>query len=136
MTARRPLFPGSAILLLLAAAPLGAQAAPADRPAAQTDTLPTDSVFAHAGPVLRWNVAARALVERALAARERTPARPTLYDGNNNTRLYALVAGAQYDALRAPANDTLAAHAAAVTAASRVLAAVFARDSDWIALLQ
>lgn len=133
MTARRPLFPGSAILLLLAAAPLGAQAGPADRRAPPADTLPADSVFAHAGPVLRWNVAARALVERAIAARERTPARPTFYDGNNNTRLYALVAGAQYDALRAPANDTLAAHAAAVTAASRVLAAVFARDSDWIA---
>jgi membrane-associated phospholipid phosphatase len=141
MTPRQPLFPGSALILLLAAASLvpslGAQAVPAGRPearaAAPADTLPVDSVFAHAGPVLRWNVASRTLVERAIAARGQTPARPTFYDGNNNTRLYALVAGAQYDAFRAAASDTAAAQAAAITAASRVLAVVFPRDSDWIA---
>jgi PAP2 superfamily len=98
-----------------------------------SDTLPADSVFAHAGPVLRWNVAARALVERALAARGTARPRPTFYDGNNNSRLYALVAGTQYDALRGATGDSLAAQAAAIVAASRVLGTVFPRDSGWIA---
>lgn len=112
---------------VLSAAPLRAQPAPS------SDTLPVDSVFARAGPVLRWNVTARALVERALAARANAPRRPAFYDGNNNSRLYALVAGAQYDALRGAVADTAAAQAAAIVAASRVLATVFPRDSGWIA---
>jgi membrane-associated phospholipid phosphatase len=95
------------------------------------DTLSPDSAFAHAGPVLRWNVAARALIERAIAARGSRPARPTFYDGNNNTRVYALVAGAQYDALRA-AEDPREAEVAAITAAAVVLRTVFPRDSAWI----
>jgi membrane-associated phospholipid phosphatase len=95
------------------------------------DTLPPDSAFAHAGPALRWNVAARALVERAIAARAGRTARPTFYDGNNNTRLYALVAGAQYDALRST-GDSMEAEVAAVTAAAAVLRTVFPRDSLWI----
>src|SRR5436190_16229267 len=89
----------------------GAQQTPRAPPA---DTLPADSTFAHAGPVLRWNVAARALVERAIAARGSRPARPTFYDGNNNTRIYALVDGAQYDAFRA-AEDPREEDVAAVT---------------------
>ena len=95
------------------------------------DTLPPDSVFAHAGPVLRWNVASRALIERASSARGSRPARPTFYDGTNNSRLYALVAGAQYDALRA-GQDPREAGLAAIVAASAVLRTVFPRDSAWI----
>jgi membrane-associated phospholipid phosphatase len=75
-------------------------------------------------------VASRALIERAIAARG-SAARPTFYDGNNNTRIYALVAGAQYDALRA-AQDPREAGLAAVVAASAVLRTVFPRDSAWI----
>ena len=114
-------------LLSLAATALHGQAAPAP----PADTLPTDSVFAHAGPVLRWTVAARALIERTIAARGGRPAGPTFYDGNNNSRLYALVAGAQYDALRA-SQEPREAELAAITAASAVLRAVFPRDSAWI----
>jgi membrane-associated phospholipid phosphatase len=123
-------------LTLLAAAGL-ALAVPAASRAQQVadtppaDTLPTDSVFAHAGPVLRWNVASRALIERAIAARGSRPARPTFYDGNNNSRIYALVAGAQYDALRS-GQDPREAELAAIVAASAVLRTVFARDSGWI----
>ena len=116
-----------ALTSLLAAA-VHAQTAGGARVA---DTLPTDSVFAHAGPVLRWTVASRALIERAIAARGARPARPTFYDGNNNTRLYALVAGAQYDALRA-GQDPREAELAAIVAASAVLRTVFPRDSGWI----
>jgi len=95
------------------------------------DTLPADSAFAHAGPVLRWNVASRALIERAIAARGNRPARPTFYDGNNNSRVYALVAGAQYDALRA-ARDPREGELAAIVGASAVLRTVFPPDSGWI----
>jgi membrane-associated phospholipid phosphatase len=109
-----------------------ARSAPQTPGAPAADTLPADSTFAHAGPVLRWNVASRALVERAIAARGSRPARPTFYDGNNNTRIYALVAGAQYDALRATA-DPREGEVAAITAAAAVLQTVFPRDSAWIA---
>jgi membrane-associated phospholipid phosphatase len=101
--------------------------------AAPADTLPTDSVFAHAGPVLRWTVASRALIERSIAARGNRPARPTFYDGNNSSRLYALVAGAQYDALRAT-QEPREAELAAIVGASAVLRTVFPRDSTWIDL--
>ncbi len=114
----------AAALALCLAATARAQQSPAD-------TLPLDSVFVHAGPVLRWNVAARALIERAIAARGSRPARPTFYDGNNNSRLYALVAGAQYDALRA-ATRSGEAEPAAIAAAAAVLAAVFPGDAAWI----
>src|SRR6185295_4972174 len=91
--------------LLVAAAALAlAGTARAQRPVpdgrAGSDTLSPDSAFRRAGPVLRWQVISRELIGRALAAREGRPARPTFYDGNNNTRLYALVSGAQHDALR------------------------------------
>src|SRR5690349_5645598 len=90
-----------AVFLSAAGLALGLPAASrAQQAAAPADTLPSDSIFAQAGPVLRWNVASRALIERAIASRGARPARPTFYDGNNNSRLYALVAGAQYDALR------------------------------------
>ncbi|MGN6391034.1 MAG: vanadium-dependent haloperoxidase [Gemmatimonadales bacterium] len=120
---------GGRVVAILAfpSTPRRAQAAPG------ADTLPADSIFAQAGPVLRWNVAARLLVERGLTARGNARGRPTFYDGNNNSRLYALVAGAQYDALRGAAADSVAAQAAAVIAAGRVLATVFPRDSAWIA---
>ena len=95
------------------------------------DTLSSDSVFAHAGPVLRWNLASRTLVEREIGARGSRLAQPTFYDGNNNTRLYALVAGAQYDALRA-GRDPREAEVAAIAAAATVLRTVFPRDSAWI----
>ncbi|MGH7511967.1 MAG: phosphatase PAP2 family protein [Gemmatimonadales bacterium] len=117
-----------AVVALGAPPATGAQQAPA---APATDTLPADSAFAHAGPVLRWNVAARALVERTITARGSRPARPTFYDGNNNTRIYALVAGAQYDALRAT-GEPREAEVAAITAAAAVLRTVFPRDSAWI----
>lgn len=87
--------------------------------------LGPDSAFRRAGPVLRWNVVTRELIERDLAARSR--ARPAFYDGNNNSRLYALVSAAQYDALRATADSGEAA-AAAGSAAAAVLAAVFPRE--------
>ena len=126
--------------LALAASPGAAAANPIFSAAARhqapsvplPDTLPPDSAFAHAGPVLRWNVAARALIERAVAARGDRPSRPTFYDGNNNSRLYALVAGAQYDALRAT-EDPREAEVAAIAAAAAVLRTVFPRDSAWIA---
>jgi len=128
-----------AVGLAIAARPAPAQNSPSaagSRPqqapsASQADTLPPDSAFAHAGPVLRWNVAARALIERAIAARGSRPARPTFYDGNNNSRVYALVAGAQYDALRAT-REPREAELAAIAAAAAVLRAVFPRDSAWI----
>ena len=113
----------------LALVPAGA--ARAQKAPASTDTLPLDSTFSHAGPVLRWNVASRALIERTIAARGDRPATPTFYDGNNNSRLYALVAGAQYDALRVT-NDPVEAEAAAITAAASVLRTVFPRDTAWI----
>ena len=114
----------------LALVPAGA--ARAQKAPASTDTLPLDSTFSHAGPVLRWNVASRALIERTIAARGDRPATPTFHDGNNNSRLYALVAGAQYDALRVT-NDPVEAEAAAITAAASVLRTVFPRDTAWIA---
>jgi membrane-associated phospholipid phosphatase len=88
------------------------------------DTLAPDSAFRRAGPVLRWQVISRELVGRTLAARAGRPARPTFYDGNNNTRLYALVSGAQLDALRA-ATAPSEADAASVAAAAAVLRIVF-----------
>lgn len=91
-----------------------------------------DSVFLRAGPVLRWQVAARLLIERDVASRDGRPTRPTFYDGNNNSRLYALVAGAQYDALRA-ARDPARGEAAAIAAAAALLATVFPADAAWIA---
>jgi hypothetical protein len=107
-------------------------AAHAQTPVSSTaDTLPADSAFVHAGPVLRWNVASRALIERAIAARGNRPARPSFYDGNNNSRVYALVAGAQYDALRA-SQEPREAELAAIVGASMVLRTVFPRDSVWI----
>lgn len=112
------------------AAAMLALAGPAHSRQAPADTLPADSAFAHAGPVLRWNVAARALIERAITARAARPARPTFYDGNNNSRLYALVAGAQYDALRQATGRAEAS--AAITAAGSVLAVVFPDDAAWI----
>jgi membrane-associated phospholipid phosphatase len=114
----------AATVALALAGPARAQQAPAD-------TLPADSAFAHAGPVLRWNVAARALLERGIAARGSRPSRPRFFDGNNNSRLYALVAGAQFDALRATARPA-EGEAAAITAAGAVLTAVFADDAAWI----
>ena len=119
-----------AVVGLTAAAPSSAHAQ-VSAPAPTADTLPPDSVFAHAGPVLRWNVASRALIERAIAARGSRAARPTFYDGNNNSRIYALVAGAQFDALRS-GQDPREAELAAIVAASAVLRTVFPRDSGWI----
>ncbi|HET9727339.1 MAG TPA: vanadium-dependent haloperoxidase [Gemmatimonadales bacterium] len=123
-----------AAFLVAAGLALGARPELRAQQAAGTaaDTLPADSAFAHAGPVLRWNVASRVLIERAIAARGTQPARPTFYDGNNNTRIYALVAGAQYDALRA-GRDPREAQLAAIVAAAAVLRTVFPRDSAWIA---
>jgi hypothetical protein len=69
-------------------------------------------------------VVAREVIGRDLAARQSRAARATFYDGNNNTRLYALVAGAQYDALRV-AGDPGEQQAAAVAAAEAVLRVVF-----------
>jgi membrane-associated phospholipid phosphatase len=97
---------------------------PVPDPHAGADTLAPDSAFRRAGPVLRWQVISRELIGRALAAREGRPARPTFYDGNNNTRLYALVSGAQLDALRA-ATASGEADAAAAAAAAAVLRIVF-----------
>jgi len=120
------------VFLSAAGLALGLPAASrAQQAAAPADTLPSDSIFAQAGPVLRWNVASRALIERAIASRGARPARPTFYDGNNNSRLYALVAGAQYDALRS-GQDPREAGLAAIVAASTVLRTVFPRDSAWI----
>jgi hypothetical protein len=114
--------------LLAAAAALAlAGTARAQRPAldagAGADTLAPDSVFRRAGPVLRWQVIARELIGRALAARAGRPSRPTFYDGNNNTRLYALVSGAQLDALRATtaSGESDAASAAAAAAVLRMV---------------
>jgi len=118
---RRPLLAAAATLAL-------AGTAWAQRPVpdarAGADTLAPDSVFRRAGPVLRWQVISRELIGRALAAREGRPARPTFYDGNNNTRLYALVSGAQLDALRA-ATASGEADAASAAAAAAVLRMVF-----------
>ncbi|HKT60917.1 MAG TPA: vanadium-dependent haloperoxidase [Gemmatimonadales bacterium] len=120
-----------ALVTLLTASGLTLATPSETRAQAAADTLPTDSVFAHAGPVLRWQVASRALIERAIAARGSRPAQPTFYDGNNNTRVYALVAGAQYDALRA-GQDPREAELAAIVAAASVLRTVFPRDVAWI----
>ena len=103
---------------------------------ARARQLEPDSVFRRAGPVLRWNVVARELVgrdlaRRDLAARAGHPAGATFYDGNNNSRLYALVSGAQYDALRAVPDPREGAIAAA-TAAAAVLGTVFPRERDLI----
>jgi membrane-associated phospholipid phosphatase len=118
---RRPLLAAVAALAL-------AGTARAQRPVpdarAGADTLAPDSAFRRAGPVLRWQVISRELIGRALAAREGRPARPTFYDGNNNTRLYALVSGAQLDALRA-ATASGEADAASAAAAAAVLRIVF-----------
>jgi len=114
----------AATLTLAAASPASARQLPP----------PADSVFWRAGPVLRWNVVARELVERELARRDPAvrPTRATFYDGNNNTRLYALVSGAQYDALRAVADPREGSFAAAAAAAA-VLHAVFPRDGEFLA---
>lgn len=118
--------------MLAAAAALAlAGTARAQRPGpvarAGGDTLDPDSAFRRAGPVLRWQVISRELIGRALAAREGRPARPTFYDGNNNSRLYALVSGAQLDALRA-ATASGEADAASAAAAAAVLRVVFPRE--------
>jgi membrane-associated phospholipid phosphatase len=115
------------LLAAVAALALGGTArSPRPGPDARAgpDTLTPDSVFRRAGPVLRWQVIARELIGRALAAREGRPASPTFYDGNNNTRLYALVSGAQHDALRSATVSGEPA-AASVAAAAAVLLAVF-----------
>ncbi|MEP7175921.1 MAG: vanadium-dependent haloperoxidase [Gemmatimonadales bacterium] len=101
-------------------------------PALAADPLALDSAFRRAGPVLRWNAIARDLVGRDLAVRQQRPPRATFYDGNNNTRLYALVSGAQYEALRAVA-DSGTADAAASAAAASVLGTVFPRERAWLA---
>jgi membrane-associated phospholipid phosphatase len=115
------------LLAAVAALALGGTArAPGPVPDARAgaDTLAPDSVFRRAGPVLRWQVISRELIGRALAAREGRPARPTFYDGNNSTRLYALLSGAQLDALRA-ATASGEADAASAAAAAAVLQIVF-----------
>lgn len=121
---RRSLLAAGAALAL-------AGTARAQRPAlitpADTDTLAPDSAFRRAGPVLRWQVVTRELIGRVLAARAGRPARPAFYDGNNNTRLYALVSGAQHDALRAVTAPG-ESDAAAVAAAAEVLGVVFPRE--------
>jgi membrane-associated phospholipid phosphatase len=115
-------------LLAAVAALVLAGTARAQRPLpdarAGADTLAPDSAFRRAGPVLRWQVISRELIGRALAAREGRPARPRFYDGNNNTRLYALVSGAQLDALRS-ATASSEADAASAAAAAAVLRIVF-----------
>jgi len=97
-----------------------------------TEGLAPDSAFRRAGPVLRWNVVTRELIGRDLAARQGRPVHATFYDGNNNTRLYALVSGAQYDALRAATRDG-EGEMAAVAAAAAVLGAVFPREAAYLA---
>jgi membrane-associated phospholipid phosphatase len=104
---------------------------------AAAQQVPDDSVFRSAGPVLHWNVVARELVERELAHRGAAgppgkPPRATFYDGNNNSRLYALVSGAQYDALRRVADPGEGALAAA-SAAAAVLRTVFPRENGLLA---
>jgi membrane-associated phospholipid phosphatase len=89
-----------------------------------TDSTSPDFRFRRAGPVLRWNVIARELITRDLRSSGDTPARVTFYTGNNNSRLYALVSGAQYDALRAERGNP-ATDAASAGAAAAVLRAVF-----------
>ena len=116
---RRPLLAAVAALALA-----GTARAQRPVPDAGADTLAPDSAFRRAGPVLRWQVIARELIGRALAARESRPARPTFYDGNNTTRLYALMSGAQLDALRA-ATASNEADAASAAAAAAVLRTVF-----------
>jgi membrane-associated phospholipid phosphatase len=118
---RRPLLAAVAALALAGTA-RGQRPVPDAR--AGADTLAPDSAFRRAGPVLRWQVISRELIGRALAAREGRPARPTFFDGNNNTRLYALVSGAQLDALRA-ATTSGEADAASAAAAAAVLRIVF-----------
>jgi membrane-associated phospholipid phosphatase len=123
-----------AVGLALAAAGAVAGAARAQVPASNpdADSLAPDSAFRRAGPVLRWNVVTRELVGRDLAARQGRRARATFYDGNNNTRLYALVSGAQYDALRAATRDGEGDMAAAAAAAA-VLGTVFPREAAYLA---
>jgi hypothetical protein len=105
----------------------GTAVAQRPEPARVADTLEPDSAFRRAGPVLRWQVITRELIGRALAARASRPVRPAFYDGNNNTRLYALVSGAQYDALRA-ATAPGESDAASAAAAAAVLGVVFPGD--------
>ena len=118
------------VTLVLALAP--ALPAVAQEPAASdlaADSLAPDFALRRAGAVLRWHVITRELVGRQLARRSGgQPA--TFYDGNNNTRLYALVAGAQYDALRR-ARPPLA-DAASSAAAAAVLQAIFPQDSSYL----
>jgi PAP2 superfamily len=121
---RRRLLAAAAVLALGGTAGAQQPAPPATGP----ETLPIDSAFRRAGPVLRWQVVTRDLIGRSLAAREGRPTPPAFYDGNNNTRLYALVSGAQHDALRAvTAPDER--DAASVAAAAVVLLIVFPRES-------
>jgi len=89
-----------------------------------TDSTSPDSRFRRAGPVLRWNVVARELITRELESSGDHAGRVTFYAGNNNSRLYALVSGAQYDALRAEGRSP-AADAASAGAAAAVLRTVF-----------
>jgi hypothetical protein len=114
----------AALLHLLITACL-ASAAHAQRSPAQAraDTFEPDSTFRRAGVVLRWQVVSRELIERRLATRGERATQATFYDGNNNSRLYALVAGAQFDALRqvSPPDDADAAAAAAAAAVLRVV---------------
>ncbi len=118
---RRPLL-GAVAALALAGTARAQRPVPDAR--AGADSFAPDSAFRRAGPVLRWQVISRKLIGRALAARESGPARPTFYDGNNNTRLYALVSAAQLDALRA-ASASGEADAASAAAAAAVLRIVF-----------
>jgi membrane-associated phospholipid phosphatase len=89
-----------------------------------TDSISPDFRFRRAGPVLRWNVIARELITRDLQTPDEKPGRMTFYAGNNNSRLYALVSGAQYAALRAESRSA-AANAASAAAAGEVLRTVF-----------
>src|SRR5438477_3073028 len=107
-----------ALLALLLAVRVAAQ----ERPPA--DSISPDFRFRHAGPVLRWKVVARELIARELRTSGDTPRRVAFYAGNNNSRLYALVSGAQYDALLAEPRSP-AADAASVGAAATVLRTVF-----------
>ena len=113
-----------ALLSLFITACLGS-AAHAQRVSAQTrvDTVEPDSTFPRAGVVLRWQVISRELIERRLATRAERP-QVTFYDGNNNSRLYALVAGAQFDALRS-ATQPDNSDAAAASSAAAVLRVIF-----------
>jgi PAP2 superfamily len=111
-----------AVPLVLLVLLLGHRAAAQDGSSA--DSSSPDFRFRHAGPALRWNVIARELITEDLQTRGAVPGRATFYAGNNNSRLYALVAGAQYDALRAE-RPSRTAGAASAAAAEAVLRTVF-----------